>query len=360
MTSKQQWLEFLRTEGAVIDNDKVSHFQQRENEIATLLDQPHNQTIMAPLDDFAVISVTKEDNLDFLQNQFSNDVRLVSETQSQLNAYCSPKGRVLSLFRVVKQADTYLLLLPQDRLQPTLNRLKMFVLRSKVTLEDASDQIGVLGIAGDKAAELVNQMVPNLPQEPDACIYAHDMSIIHLAGEPRRYLIVAGYGQLKTAWNLCKRQALPASAQIWAYWDIQTGVPEILDVNSDEFVPQMLNLHSLNAINFKKGCYPGQEVVARMHYLGKQKRRMYLAHSDTYAPPQPGDCVYSEANFSDEGMGQSVGRIVTATPSPYGGYDVLVVMQIANVENRDTILTQHNATITFKELPYVVEVEGKK
>jgi folate-binding protein YgfZ len=368
MTSRQEWLKFLETEGAVIENDEVSHFQDRENDLAALHDQIHghipNQTILAPLDNYAVISVAGEDNLEFLQNQFSNDVRLVSETQSQLNAYCSPKGRVLSLFRVVKQEDTYFLLLPRERLQPTLNRLKMFVLRSKVTLEDTSDKMGVLGIAGEKATELVNKLVIGLPQEPDACGYAEGMSIIKIAGEPSRFLIVSAYEQLKTAWNQCKQQfkqqALPASPRIWAYWNVQTGLPEVLDVHSDEFVPQMLNLHSLNAVNFKKGCYPGQEVVARMHYLGKQKRRMYLAHLDTDAAPQAGDNVYSQSNVSDEGMGQSVGKIVTTTPSPRGGFDVLVVMQIASVDNNDTILTQQNATLKFKELPYVVEVEGKK
>jgi hypothetical protein len=363
-TLKQQWLEFLKTEGAVIDDNLVSHFRDRENELSALDDKRPNQIIVAPLDDYAVISVAGEDNLEFLQNQFSNDVRLVSETQSQLNAYCSPKGRVLSLFRLLKEGDTYLMLLPQERLQATLNRLKMFVLRSNVTLEDASDHKGVLGIAGDKALELLNKLTPDLPQEADASVYAQGISIIKMAGNPSRFLIVADYEQLKTVWDQCKQQfkqdALPASARIWAYWNVQTGLPEVLDANSDEFVPQMLNLHSLNAVNFKKGCYPGQEVVARMHYLGKQKRRMYLAHLDTDAAPQPGDNVYSEANVSDQGKGQSVGKIVTTSASPHGGYDVLVVMQIANVENRDTILTQQNAVLNFKELPYFVEVEGKK
>jgi folate-binding protein YgfZ len=356
MTSKQDWLEFLKSEGATIENDKVLRFADRDDELFDL----YNRTFVAPLDDYGVISVAGEDNTNFLQNQFSNDVRLVSQTHSQLNAYCSPKGRVLSLFRVIKQEDTYFLLLPQERLQSTLNRLKMFVLRSKVTLEDASDTMGALGIAGDKATKLAKTLAPNLPQTPEDCEYAEQRSVITLPGEPNRYLIFGAYGKLTAAWNKCKQQAIPASAQIWTFLNIQTGLPEVLEVNSDEFVPQMLNLHSLNAINFKKGCYPGQEVVARMHYLGKQKRRMYLAHVAAEIAPQPGDNVYSEANISDDGMGQSVGKIVSTTPSPHGGYDVLVVMQIANVENGDTILTQQNTSLIFKELPYFVEVEGKK
>ena len=356
MTSKQDWLEFLNNEGAVIENGTVEHFKGHDNDLVAL----HTQTIMASLDDYAVIKVDGDDTMDFLQNQFSNDVRLVSESHSQLNAYCSPKGRVLSLFRVIKQDSAYYLVLPRERLQPTLNRLKMFVLRSKVTLDDASEQIGLLGIAGDAATELVSSIVPNAPQEPNDCAYAEGISVISISGNPSRYLILAGYEQLKTAWNHCKQQAIPSSEKIWAYWNVQSGLPEVLEINSDEFVPQMLNLHSLNAINFKKGCYPGQEVVARMHYLGKQKRRMYLAHINSDSAPQAGDNIYNAANASDQDMGQSVGKVVTSTPSPDGGYDALIVMQIANVESGDTIVTEQKAPLNFKELPYFVEVEGKK
>ncbi|KPJ92202.1 MAG: hypothetical protein AMJ53_09865 [Gammaproteobacteria bacterium SG8_11] len=356
MTSKQDWLEFLRSEGALIEQDKVSGFNNHPDEMLAM----QNHTIMASLDEHAVISVDGEDNMDFLQNQFSNDVRLVNETHSQLSAYCSPKGRVLSLFRIIKQDRTYFLLLPQERLQSTLNRLKMFVLRSKVMLEDASGRIGVLGIGGNGSTELLSRLSSNLPQTSDDSVYVQALSIVKLMGDPSRYLIVGGYDQLRAVWNQCKPQATPVSGQVWAYWNIQAGLPEVFEVNSDEFVPQMLNLHSLNAINFKKGCYPGQEVVARMHYLGKQKRRMYLAHVDTDTAPQAGDNVYSGSTASAEDRGQSVGKIVTTTPAPAGGYDVLVVMQIASVETGDAIITPQNAPLNFKELPYFVEVEGKK
>jgi hypothetical protein len=163
------------------------------------------------------------------------------------------------------------------------------------------------------------------------------------------------YETLKKAWSKCKEFAVPVSGKHWTYQNIQAGVPEVLEAISDEFVPQMLNLHSLNAVNFKKGCYPGQEVVARMHYLGKQKRRMYLAHIDTDTA-QAGDNVYSEPDAA----GQSVGKIVNVSASPHGGCDALVVMQIATVEKGDPVLTPQNAALNFKELPYIVEVEGKQ
>ena len=352
MTANQEWLEYLKAEGAVIENEKVAYFGAADDALSDL----NEHTIVAPLDDYAVISVSGEDSADFLQNQFSNDVRAVSETRSQLNAYCSPKGRVLTLFRVIKQGEKYYLLLPQERLQATLNRLKMFVLRSKVTLEDASAQMGLLGIAGSKATALINTLVATTPEQVDDCAYAEPLSVIRIAGEPSRYALFTDFRTLKLAWAKSKDFATPVSAKHWAYLNIQAGVPEVLEASSDEFVPQMLNLHSLNAINFKKGCYPGQEVVARMHYLGKQKRRMYLAHIDSDAEPQPGVNLYSEPDAA----GQSVGKIVNITAAPQGGYDALVVVQIAAVENGDPVLTQDNTSLNFKELPYVVEVEGKQ
>ena len=351
MTSKQQWLEFLQTQHAVIESDKVLSFGQSD-EFSALT----GKTVVAPLDDYAVIRVTGEDNADFLQNQFSNDVRQVSDSQSQLNAYCSPKGRVLSLFRLIKQEQAYFLLLPQQRLQPTLSRLKMFVLRSKVQLEDVSDTMGALGIAGENARVVAESILPAVPEDVDGCHFDGGVSVIKMPGPANRYLIFAGFDKLKDLWVKSQAHAAPAASPSWNYWNIQYGIPEVLEATSDEFVPQMLNLHSLNGVSFKKGCYPGQEVVARMHYLGKQKRRMYLAHVETGSPPQPGENVYNESNAA----GQSVGKIVTTTASPQGGYDALVVMQIASVENRDRILTQQNAALKFKELPYFVEVEGNK
>jgi folate-binding protein YgfZ len=345
-------LKFLENEGAIIEDDKVIHFGAADDELMNLKEH----TMIASLDDYGVISVSGEDSLDFLQNQFSNDVRTVSESHSQLNAYCSPKGRVLALFRLVKQGENFYLLLPQERLQATLNRLKMFVLRSKVTLEDASDQMGIMGITGNNAIAAVNTLISAAPEHVDDCVCAASLSVIRAPGESNRYALFATYDGLQEAWRKCKPLATPVSANYWAYQNVQAGVPEVLGVNSDEFVPQMLNLHSLNAINFKKGCYPGQEVVARMHYLGKQKRRMYLAHIDSTGMPAIGANLYNEADAA----GQSVGKIVNIVASPNGGYDALVVMQIATVEKGDPVLTQENASLNFKELPYVVEVEGSK
>jgi folate-binding protein YgfZ len=352
MTTKHQWLEFLKTQQAIIENEKILRFANTEPVIAPLDDQ----TIIAPLDDYGAIAVAGEENSGFLQNQFSNDVRLVTESHSQLNAYCSAKGRVLSLMRVIKQQDCYYLLLPKERLPATLNRLKMFVLRSKVTLEEASDSMGVIGIAGANADALLTHIVSSLPEQADECIYNNQVSAVKLAGPLNRYLLFAPYAALMTIWTQYKQDAIAVSTQTWSYLDIQAGVPEVYDANSDEFVPQMLNLHSLNGISFTKGCYPGQEVVARMHYLGKQKRRMYLAHVDSDSAPQPGENLYSDQNES----GQSVGKIVSASPAPQGGYEVLAVMQIASVESHNNIYTPQKAALDLKELPYSVEVEGKK
>ena len=352
MTAKQEWLEFLKTQHAIVENDTILHF----GEVGASVPELNDQTIITPLIEVGVIGISGEDSNDFLQNQFSNDVRTVSESHSQLNAYCSPKGRVLSLFRLLKQQDRFYLLLPQERLQATLKRLKMFVLRSKVLLNDASEHWGTIGIGGANANALIQSIFSSVPEQADDCVTQEQMSAIKLSGPMNRYLLLAPYEQLITVWTQCQDKAQAVSPQNWQYLNIQSGIPEVYEATSDEFVPQMLNLHSLNGISFKKGCYPGQEVVARMHYLGKQKRRMYLAHTEGDCSPQPGDNLYSAQSESE----QSVGKIVMAGSAPNGGYDVLAVMQIAAVENDETVLTQQKAALSFKELPYFVEVEGKK
>lgn len=352
MKTKDDWLKFLKEQGATIDNGKILDFGGNPREIPDLNDQ----TVIAPLDDYGAISVEGEENTDFLQNQFSNDVREVSEQHSQLNAYCSPKGRVLSLFRLLKHQDRYFLLLPQDRLAATLQRLKMFVLRSKVILDDVSGHMGALGIGGVNANSLIQSIFSDVPIKTDDCVVKGQLSVIKLSSPFERYLVVAPYEKLAEVWQQCAPSSLASSAQTWSYYNIQSGLPEVYEANSEEFVPQMLNLQSLNGISFKKGCYPGQEVVARMHYLGKQKRRMYLAHIESDSAPQPGDNLYSEQSESE----QSVGKIVMASPAPQGGYDVLSVMQIANVENGEKLHTKQKAALSFKELPYFVEVEGNK
>ncbi|MDH5326508.1 MAG: folate-binding protein [Gammaproteobacteria bacterium] len=344
------WLEFLQSQNAHIDDGEVVHFEQTNNTV--------KEPMISPLSHYGVLALSGADVDTFIQNQFCNDVRLTTLEQSQLSAYCSPKGRVLSLFRLVRQADRYLLLMPRERILPTQQRLKMFVLMSQVVIEDVSNEMAIMGCYGPGSDALLQQTLlqqAHLPTQTDQCVQIPPLTLIHVSQTGPMYLILGSQESIITAWSQLQDGANPTGPYSWRWHGIQAGLPEIYPATSEDFVPQMLNLHSLNAINFKKGCYPGQEVVARVHYLGKQKRRMYLAHAHTQTVPHAGENLHTK----DDPQGQSVGKVVCAEPAPDGGADFLAVIQTKNAES-DSIQLPDGSLITIKDLPYFVELEGKK
>jgi len=345
-----EWQQFLQQQGASLDDLGVQHFADAANELNATADK----LIIADLSHYGLIAAEGEEAESFLQNQFSNDVRQVSDTHSQLNAYCSPKGRMLASFQLFRRANTYYLRMPHSILQPTLKRLRMFIMRSQVALEDASDQLVRFGIAGTNAIQVLQGMVDTLPKETNAAVEANGVTIIRLSGPTPRFECYADVEATTALWKRLARQATPVGRDCWHWLNIQAGVPDIFPETVEAFVPQMVNLAALDAINFKKGCYPGQEVVARMHYLGKLKRRMYLAHTEQGDLPAPGDAVFGAQQ--DE---QSVGKVVLAQSAPGGGNDLLVVLQISAAENAPLHLEQHDGpTLFLRELPYTVTNEA--
>lgn len=233
---------------------------------------------LARLDDLGVIRAQGEDAASFLQGQLSNDVLLLKPGQSRLAAYCSPKGRVLASFIVYKApappggaAPELLLVCARDVLPATLKRLSMFVLRAKARLTDASAEFSLQGLAG---AAPQTQALPDAPWsaielEPGAAA----IRLPPAAGLPRALLIAPASGEAPP---------LAAPALAWADWqwlDTLSGVPLLTAALADQLVPQMLNYESTGGVSFKKGCYPGQEVVARSQFRGTLKRRLYLVHA---------------------------------------------------------------------------------
>lgn len=346
-----QWIEFLLSINAKMDNGQVIHFGTGITEEL----KATTKACISPLTHYGIIAISGPDAPAFIQNQFSNDVRLVSANHSQLNAYCSPKGRVLAFFRLLLLHDRYLLILPKERLTAIQQRLKMFVLMSQVTIEDISEQLALVGCCGGDTEDNLKKHFAELP-ELGECKEENQTFVINVSNSRQQYIVLGPTSAMPEIWNQLSESATITGPHMWQWHSIQAGIPEVYENTADEFVPQMLNLHSINAINFKKGCYPGQEVVARMHYLGKQKRRMYLGWIGGNSKPLPGENLISK---QDPG-GQSVGKIVCATQAPQGGFDLLAVIQTKYVGTNEQITTKSNEEILFRELPYVVELEGKK
>ena len=303
---------------------------------------------LADLSHLGLIRLGGEDARQFLQGQVTNDVRQVNGEHSQLSALCSPKGRMLANFRIFERDDELYLQLPRERLPAVLQRLRMFVLRSKVVLDDASDQLVRVGVAGSCAESLL----PAVP-EPGAgsVCQAPPLTIIRLPGDRPRFELLGPADALQAFWQRSAELAQPAGPDFWALMDIRAGLPNVLGSTVEAFVPQMANMQLVDGVSFTKGCYTGQEVVARMQYLGKLKRRMYLAQVDADTPPQPGDALHSP----DSESGQGAGRVVDARPSPEGGFELLAVVEIASAESAQLHLGDAGGPLLqLRPLPYTL------
>lgn len=346
-----EWQTFLGEAGARIEHGRVRDFGDPAAESAAALDS----NVLADLSHFALVEVTGEDATDFLQGQFSNDVRRVTEEHSQLSSHCTPKGRVLVSFRLFSRDGAYYLRLAQGLLEPALKRLRMYVLRSKVALEDRSDELARFGISGPDAQALLQSALPEVPADVDASVTTDGVTLIRIPGLKPRYEVYGVPARLQPLWTQLAEKARPVGEDAWQLLDIHAGIPTVLPETTEAFVPQMINLHAIDGVSFRKGCYPGQEVVARMQYLGKLKRRMYRAHVDTEQRPAPGDALFSEAS----GSGQGAGKVVDARPAPGDGYEMLVVAQISEVEGGHTLQLgdASGPALRLEELPYEVPTE---
>ena len=342
---KSDWKEFLLNKGAeILDDGSVQSYgnAEREVQIASTGD------VIADLSHLGLIAVHGDEAATFLQGQFTADVRQVDEQRSTLSAFCSPKGRMLVSFRIFMRAGSYYLSMPGAMVEPTLKRLRMFVLRAKATLDDASDSLVRIGYSGPAADSQLADYLGQIPQQADDVVQAKELTVIRVPGPHPRFEIHGEIEPMKNLWTVLDVRGAPVGRAPWELLDIRAALPVVHEQTSDAFVPQMTNLQLLGGVNFQKGCYTGQEVVARMQYLGKLKRRMYRARVEASERPQPGEAVFSPASDS-----QSAGKIVAAQPSPDGGYELLAVVEIASREAGALHLgSASGPMLEFLDLPY--------
>ena len=281
-------------------------------------------TVISPLAHLGAIRASGPEAESFLQNQLSNDVRQLGPSSAQLASYNSAKGRVLDLFGLRREAGSILLETRRDTLPATLKRLRMFVLRSKVVLEDLGDAYSAFGIAGPQAAALLSEAGLPAPVNDWDWLAADGATVLRRPGIGVRYSVHAAPEQLAALWSRLAPQARPVGSAAWRLLDVLAGLPAIHPQTADHFVAQMLNLDRLGAISFTKGCYPGQEIVARMHYLGNLKRRMFLCRVEI-AVAAPGAAVHAA-----DGDAQTIGEVVESAPHPEGGTALLAVLQLSH------------------------------
>ncbi len=230
---------------------------------------------IADLPDLAVLRVGGKDATDFLAGQLTSDVRALLPGQSQLAAWCTPKGRVIVVCRVLCLVDQYLLVFNADVAEDTHTRLERYVLRSRVELSDERARWVTTGCAGPGVGAVLREVLGALPERPGGLIEEAGLIVANLGGYGPRYLVLGTAESVRAL----REPAIPAhaSAPAWRVLEILSGVPVIHRATSEAYLPQMLNLEALGGLSFQKGCYPGQEVIARLKYRGEIKRRMFLA-----------------------------------------------------------------------------------
>jgi folate-binding protein YgfZ len=344
-----EWQCFLEQSGAVIEHDRVLGFGNVEHELRAAV----TGTVLCDLSHFSLIRASGEETGTFLQGQLTNDIRQLSPARSQLTAYCTPKGRTLACLRLFRRGDNYYLRLPEERVDFVLKRLRLFTLRAKTSLENAGGELARLGLAGAEAGTTLRTLLGGAPQNTDDAQQTNEITVIRVPGLRPRFELYGPPAALSELWGgLTDHGAVPVGVEPWRLLGILAGVPEVYDATAEAFVPQMLNLQLINGVSFHKGCYTGQEIVARTHYLGKLKRRMYGARVETNSCPAPGDALFSP----DTDPNQSAGQVVDACRHPDGGCALLVSALIDCAEGGTITLDDGGGPpLMFQPLPYPFE-----
>ncbi|MEY3202057.1 MAG: hypothetical protein RIR70_1607 [Pseudomonadota bacterium] len=280
------------------------------------------QALCVPLVHLSHLRVTGADAADFLQNLLTNEARKLGPDQAALNGFCNPKGRLLASFLMWREGPDFCLSLARDVAEGILKKLKMYVLRSKVSVLDEGATRDAIGLCGPAASAWLQQR-GLLPAETALATAKHDgTTVIRLSAERYQLVTPDGSGMIK---RLIEDGFAIGGTAFWLAQDIAAGVPLITGATQEAFVPQMVNFELLGGVSFKKGCYPGQEIVARTQYLGKLKKRMFRARISS-GTPRAGDAL-----FGVDLDQQSCGEIVLASPTATG-HEVLAVVQMSSRE----------------------------
>ncbi|MDC9720152.1 MAG: hypothetical protein PSN46_05405 [Gammaproteobacteria bacterium] len=308
-----------------------------------------NQTYFCPLDDTGCLSLTGQDAQMFLQGQVTCDVSQVSDTQGQPGAYCTPKGNVIANFDLVSHQHTFLLHMPLNMIASVQMAMAKYIVFSKAEVKDSSDHWCRFALWGEAAAVFVAQLTGLEPQGR-LSIGQFDEGFVWANNSAGNEYVI--YCQPKSKAALIQKfeeQAIVSNLQTWEALQINQGRVYVTPEISDSYVPQMLNLQATGAINFKKGCYTGQEIVARMQYLGKLKRHLFIGQVNTAHGLAVGQQI-------DASKRKNVGRVTSAASTGDNTYTFTAVINRTEAEEDQLHLhEQEGATVRLLPLPYEID-----
>src|SRR3990167_1178331 len=292
-----------------------------------------------------VLAVRGADASKFLQGQLTCNLNYLSDTQASLGARCTQKGRMQSSFRIVLEGDGVLLAMASELLEPQLADLKKYAVFSKSKLTDESAAWVRFGLDHGDAA--LSSLGLELPADTDSVVRHESLIAIRVSPDRAELWVAADQADLIKS----KLSALLSEGTLnqWLLGQIRAGIGQVMPSTRELFIPQMLNLQAVGGVSFKKGCYTGQEIVARMQYLGKLKRRLYRLTLDAGELPQPGTPLFSPTH------GSAIGEVVLAA-SAGQNIELLAVLQAEAAEGGDIHLgAAEGSTLSVLDLPYTLD-----
>lgn len=312
------WINFLKSNNAYFTDD---------SEIITT---PSENTICA-LNHLAILKVSGDDADTFLQGQLTCNIKELNETKSFFTAFCNAKGRTISTLLIIKTATDYLLVLPTELIDKVCKKLQMYIMRSKVQLSNISDENCLIATQSNS-----NTTLPSSMPAPSFAVSQKQALIIRFPLSSHRYLFICPTEQAIALWNEISNEykLTPCSPSNWIAQEISAGIPWLNQASSEEYIPQMLNIDKLGGISFNKGCYTGQEIIARTHYLGKTKRELYLAYCNNTAK------INNDTQIINNNE-QTVGKILSLQTGKQHT-KMLIVMQSTDTELKNLMLNNSN------------------
>lgn len=308
-----EWQEFLGANGARITDGVVHDF----GDLGAELVAAREATILSPLTHLGLIECSGDDAKTFLQNQLTSDVNHLQAGSVQHSSWCTPKGRMLASLILYRRDASYLALLSADLREFIQKRLQIYVLRSKVRICNRSADHVLIGLSGPQAETALQSNGLPVPAGPMQTTSTENVTTLRF--NENRFILAITSETATSVWNALSVHAKAAGTAAWQWLEIQAGIPLITEATKEAFVPQMANLDKIGGVSFHKGCYPGQEVVARTQYLGKVKRHLYRFHaSGAVVPGMPVSTTESPEH--------ACGMVANASPAPGGGYDGLAVV----------------------------------
>ncbi len=283
---------------------------------------------LADLSHLGLLKIAGNDAKKFLQGQLTCNLEEISPTQTRLAAHCNPQGRMISLFRLLFYRESYYLQMPQESIQIALNGLKKYAVFFKTAMDNASDTLIRIGYCGNQ----LRDFIATLPEHADEAVYTHDLLIIKLPGNTPRYEILGEFSPVSALWEKLATTASCISNDAWKYFDIAAHIAALYPETVEKFLPHEINLDVLNGISFNKGCYTGQEIIARMQYRGKLKNRLYRARVTSNMAPERGSNIYRDTEIA--------GSIVDYCQIGYNNYEMLVIAQEVDIKTNSLVLNQ--------------------